>query len=269
MANEQVQPAPEPEITTTPDMMDGYNPGYVEDQGLTETEVTETPVETEDPAEDPEPKTEEDTPATIRIGEEDVPIEEAVKLIERGRAAETLEVQATNYQNLETSLLGDNPDLARETLERLTELVNEHHGTPEPSFDEEYMTDTEKALSTQNKRLLREFQGLQSELAQVRATLKDLEPIHKEVVTKAKAEADVARVRQMLGVEVSNADIASARKATGIDDAAGAYSVWRAKQPSVNTPPKTPKSDERSSQPDMSDPDAIYRARMRKEVVTA
>lgn len=264
MTNEQTE-INEP----VPDMMDGFTPQYDEGDVDDHVDAPEAEEEATEPDTEAESETEEesnDAAAKIRVGEEEFEPEALKAIIRRGKEAESLEVNATHWQNLEANLLGDSKEAAVETLSRLTELVNEHFGISTEMGDPDSFTDTEKALSTENKRLNRELASVRSEIENLSKIVKDLEPVHKEVLSKQKEAADVARVKAVLKIDASPADISKARKATGIEDAAGAYAAWQASQPAKNERPKTPKSDERSSQPDMSDPDAIFRARMSKEV---
>lgn len=227
----------------------------------------------EAPASDtPDPAASEETPVaapdTVTVDGREFTMEQLSELVTKGETAHEAQEQAALYQNLLKA--AETPEGLDRIIGELTALKAEQFGAPPSTSlelpEDDLLTDTEialkKVLTTQNSELARLRSQLDRQalaLEEYGKTIKDLEPFHKEVISTQQAKAEQAAVKQKLGLDVTPADIAAAKKLTGVNDPVGAVAAARFKQGAQPTPPATPTSRERVPDLEKLPADEVFR----------
>lgn len=225
----------------------------------------------------------ETTESKVRIGDDELSLAEAKELLEKGRdytrktqelADKEREWEGRENQLLERELLKlmEDPESGAQFLEQLQGHFQSVHGKQSAisSFElDDFATENEvllKGALDQMAASVKSLPALERELKALKEAFVALQPDLVSMTAGRKAEAEVGLVESQLGLKVTPADIAAAKKATGIDHAVGAIAAHRMSDRSPRKrPPGTPKSEARTADVNTADAGSIFSALVAKQ----
>lgn len=238
------------DMQRAPEINFGEPPADVDPAAPVETPV-EAPVET---TTQPDP-----APTTVTIAGQEYTHEQLAEIFERGTVDPAVREAADQFKGLLAKT--QTAEGIKEVIATLETALREDFGQAPVSVElpgEDELVGVEVQFRQAIVSQASEIASLKAQLdrqaqmiQQFGSTIKELEPIHQEVISSRQASAEVSAVKAKLGLEVTPDQISLAKKQTGVNDPVGAIAALNVMQgQKAPPPPRTPTNGQRV--PDIS-----------------
>lgn len=193
-------------------------------------------------------------PATVSIAGREYTHEQLAEIFERGTVDPAVKVAADQFNGLIAKT--QTAEGIREVIASLETALREDFGQAPvsvelPGEDElvgaevqfrQAIVNQQSKIAALEAQLDRQAQIIQ----QFGSTIKELEPIHQEVISSRQASAEVSAVKAKLGLDVTPQEISHAKQQTGVNDPVGAIATLNVlKGQQAPPPPRTPTNGQR------------------------